>query len=1318
MIDASAEHRGLPMPRDVEGLSRVDSFTEPAPADGDRVRLSSPAPAESTTLIPSLTQRQRDLLARLAAATARRAAREAEIERTTHAANDAAARAFAEAQTAAHAFHSKAIRTAENEHRHTTARAAAQHAADREAAVERREAEVRAFTVETNSMEGAANERGDERAWLADTLFESASKKARADFDATRTLLEAKSRELGAIEAAAQALLRTNGHAPLPVINRDAPGAEGDLDARGAEAVAGLDLLTSRVRPIAVSPGFVSGGLLVLIAAGAIGGAMLFPPASLMTVMYGGGAGLGLGLLAWFMARALLRRRVPAAAAALAEALSGAASSGKTALKAAEAKREAIIAEARTKRDSEVRAARAELEAATLAIRQRRTVDEPALRRRHDDAIVAIDARLDAAQRTADHVREARRREADEALGAAQHSAQAQRDADLVAAAGVEREAREALTLEFTDQVAAQIAEAEEVRRTSAALCPGWADTSWIDFKPRTAVPEAVSIGEFTIDPRLLPGGFPAWHGLAGSTITQPVLIDFLDRGSLLLRHGADGRATAISALNNAMLRLLTAFPPAKARFTIVDPVGLGQSFAAFMHLADHHELLISDKIWTDPRHIEQKLGELTEHMETVIQKYLRNEFQTIQQYNEFAGEVAEPFRFLVMADFPANLTEQAAKRLASIVTSGPRCGVFTLIALDQRAKLPSWLPVAEMEKAAVTFRHDGAVFARQEDDFRPWPMSFERPPDEDTTTRLLHEVGRLAKDLGKVRVPFEMVAPPADQVWSLDTAEGVRIPLGRAGATKLQHLTLGQGTAQHALIAGRTGSGKSTLLHVIITNLALWCSPDQVELYLVDFKKGVEFKAYATHALPHARVIAVESEREFGLSVLRKLDAELTRRGQLFRDMGVQDVAAYRRAAPRAEMPRTLLIVDEFQEFFVEDDKLSQEASLLLDRLVRQGRAFGMHVILGSQTLGGAYSLARSTLGQMAVRIALQCSEADSYLIMAEDNAAPRLLNRPGEAIYNDASGMVEGNSPFQIVWLPEETREAKLASVRERLTADSRAAPPPAIVFEGNQPADISRNHVLASLRADPSSLPRLAPPQAWLGDAVSIKDPTSMVFRRQSAANLLIVGQQEDAASALLVSAAMSLSAHPHCSFALFDSTPADSPHAGVIASLAERLKAPFAAPRAAAASVAVIAEELAQREANPAGDDAPLFLIIMGLHRFRDLRRSDDFSFGSESEKPAPDKQFARILREGPALGIHTIAWCDTAANLERTLDRQSIREFEARVLFQMSANDSTALVDAPAAANLGRYRAILYREELGTIEKFRPYAMPPSEWLAG
>src|SRR5262249_8114697 len=152
-------------------------------------------------------------------------------------------------------------------------------------------------------------------------------------------------------------------------------------------------------------------------------------------------------------------------------------------------------------------------------------------------------------------------------------------------------------------------------------------------------------------------------------------------------------------------------------------------------------------------------------------------------------------------------------------------------------------------------------------------------------------------------------------------------------------------------------------------------------------------------------------SEREFGLSVLQRLDQELKRRGELFRDAGVQDIRGYRESgvgiresgqdssrtpAPDSRvpsLPRIMLIVDEFQEFFVEDDRVAQDAALLLDRLVRQGRAFGLHVLLGSQTLGGAYSLARSTIDQMAVRIALQCSEADAGLILSKDNNAARLL-------------------------------------------------------------------------------------------------------------------------------------------------------------------------------------------------------------------------------------------------------------------------------------------------------------------------------------
>ena len=68
------------------------------------------------------------------------------------------------------------------------------------------------------------------------------------------------------------------------------------------------------------------------------------------------------------------------------------------------------------------------------------------------------------------------------------------------------------------------------------------------------------------------------------------------------------------------------------------------------MHLADYLEALVSDKIWTETRHIEQRLVDLTDHMENVIQKYLRNEYETIAEYNEHAGESAEPSRFLLLA--------------------------------------------------------------------------------------------------------------------------------------------------------------------------------------------------------------------------------------------------------------------------------------------------------------------------------------------------------------------------------------------------------------------------------------------------------------------------------------------------------------------------------------------------------------------------------------------------------------------------------------------------------------------------------------------
>jgi len=855
-----------------------------------------------------------------------------------------------------------------------------------------------------------------------------------------------------------------------------------------------------------------------------------------------------------------------------------------------------------------------------------------------------------------------------------------------------------------------------------AADWSGSSSPDWIP--PRKQIPVIrfgqfmVNIGQLAENVRRLAS--PEVEGV--QAISIPALLSLHDRCSLLLQSDHRGHDQAIDTLRAVMLRLLISLPPGRVHFTILDPVGLGENFAGFMHLADYQESLVGGRIWTDSAHIEQQLIDLTNHMETVIQKYLRNEFNTIEEYNLQAGELAEPYRFLVIADFPVNFTEEAAHRLSSIINSGPRCGVYTLIAHDIRQDLPTSIKIEDLQRGCVHLVYENDHFVWQDSVFEQFLLTLDTPPAEEQLTQIMHRVGQAAKDSHRVEVPFETVTPPADQYWTAISTEDVRAPIGRSGAVRLQHLRLGRGVAQHMLIAGKTGSGKSTLLHVLITNLALWYSPDQVEFYLVDFKKGVEFKTYAVHNLPHARAVAIESDREFGLSVLQRLDREMEHRGDLFRRAGVQDLAAYR-LSTKETLPRTLLIVDEFQMFFSEDDKLAQDASILIDRLVRQGRAFGIHVILGSQSLGGAAGLARSTIGQMAVRIALQCSESDSQLILDDSNTAARLLTRPGEAIYNDAGGLVEGNSPFQTAWLADELQDEYLNGLSS-LAKERIPRKEPLIVFEGNAPADLEKNPLLTKLIELPDWPDLTEAPKIWLGEPVAIKEPTAVSFKRQIGANFLIVGQRDDASLALLSAALVGLSAQhspQSAKFIILDGSPVDSPYYGQLQKIASILPQPTQVVewRNVEKVINDLTAEVSKRQEVELVKEPTIYLLIYGLQRYRVLRRSDDdFSFLSDREQSTPktDQQFAEILREGPTAGVHTLVWADTSATLERTMNRQSIREFDNRVLFQMSATDSSNLIDSPLANKLGFYRALFFSEEQGVLEKFRPYALLDETWL--
>ena len=69
---------------------------------------------------------------------------------------------------------------------------------------------------------------------------------------------------------------------------------------------------------------------------------------------------------------------------------------------------------------------------------------------------------------------------------------------------------------------------------------------------------------------------------------------------------------------------------------------------------------------------------------------------------------------------------------------------------------------------------------------------------------REIHQIGKDSTDSYRVEMPFVEAAPEDNELWSLDTTSELRVPIGRTGATKLQYLSLGQGTRQHGLVAAQ----------------------------------------------------------------------------------------------------------------------------------------------------------------------------------------------------------------------------------------------------------------------------------------------------------------------------------------------------------------------------------------------------------------------------------------------------------------------------------------------------------------------------------
>jgi DNA segregation ATPase FtsK/SpoIIIE, S-DNA-T family len=814
------------------------------------------------------------------------------------------------------------------------------------------------------------------------------------------------------------------------------------------------------------------------------------------------------------------------------------------------------------------------------------------------------------------------------------------------------------------------------------------------------------------------------------SDVPWPVAFDLLSNGSLILDCQSGTDATADAIVQNVCLRALTSLPAGSLQMTIIDPQGLGKKFSWLMSIADLNPSLVGDRVWTQPLHIADQMVRAARHVEDVIQQSLRNNFTNLFEFNQQAGPMAIPYRLIVWDQFPFGLDDHSWQALSSILASGARCGVGVVLKLTDSILWPTFADIGMLREHGMHLRLEKALDSTGDDsepkdrvvvavpDFSTVELTPDSAPTEERVREIMTNHLDAVAEIGKMVVPFESIELPEPERQIASSADSLAIPIGVSAAGRLQHLKLGYGTSQHVLIAGKTGSGKSSLLHTMITSAAMKYSPEQLRLVLLDFKKGVEFQVYSESELAHADIIGIESRREFGVSTLEYLDRVMHARGEAFREYGVQDLPSLAKKYPDVKMPRILIVIDEFQEMFVEDDKLAQQASMLMDRIVRQGRSFGMHLVLASQTLGGAYSLPRTTLAQMAVRIALQCDGADAMLILSEDNTAAERLRYSGQAIYNESGGRIESNQGFQVSYLSKDDQLARLHALPAMPVPHSPTTNVLGrrVVFEGHKPAvwdDRSIGLAMAATASQAGGYTML------LGDSVAIDPPVIKAVHRSPGRNCFVVGTEETMAASMLAGciagfrrSALVDSSNGNLSqpsvLVLNGARPEDEGLTKLMETVSNCSHATVAAPRELDGFMESLQKELELRLNDPQVQHPTKLICIANLSRFRELRKGDEFAYGDDSGSSKPDAILANLLKDGAGVGLFVWLWADTAGTLSRWLSRQSIRDGELRVLMQMSANDSNQLIDSNIANRLEPHVALIQDDIDGKPIKFRPF----------
>ncbi|WP_347222099.1 FtsK/SpoIIIE domain-containing protein [Mycolicibacterium poriferae] len=648
---------------------------------------------------------------------------------------------------------------------------------------------------------------------------------------------------------------------------------------------------------------------------------------------------------------------------------------------------------------------------------------------------------------------------------------------------------------------AAAVASVEAAVRTLAPGCAGagWTD-SWDVSGAHPVLPRHLRVG------RLRSEGVPA-------ECDVPALAPLMLSTGWSV-HADAGHAAGL--VQGAVLRLVACAPLRHLRIHVFDPRIRG-TLGVFAGLRSASAASLPPAIHTSGQ-LREVLDDLTRSAAANAELIGSRHLADLGALWQVEGVPTGDASLMVILDYPTGVDQAAQEQLLRLAGTGPARGVSLIVVHDADSRAERGVKPKALARSltAIEYR-DGSWL------LPALPAGSvgvdEGPPPASIIEPALAEAARAASDMnGPVITLSELIDEYTARGWRETSDDEIEAIIGRQGRDRLAISLRSENPPQpNVLIGGAVGQGKSNLLLDIIYSLAARYGPDQLEMLLLDFKQGLEFKRFdaddsGRNWLPHARVLCLESNKAFGLSVLEYVNAEMIRRAELFTRTRCNGFTAYR-STTGEPMRRLLLIVDEFQVLFDGHDDMTTEAVRLFETIAKQGRAYGIHILLSSQTVSGISGLqvkGDSIFAQFPIRISLKNTREESEAILARHNTAAADLSYRGEVIVNRNLGMAgDGANVRGIAAYAEPDHLTELQAELWGRAADGGEVVAP-WVFMG-------RSYAQWPAQAINRASPR---PVGWLGRPLTITDqPVTVDFADGADRGVALVGGGDDVAAAVL-------------------------------------------------------------------------------------------------------------------------------------------------------------------------------------------------------